>query len=308
MSDLEEPGRRHLHPQQPAIEDGVASEGSAQQGSSTGDDAPEVDAMTDEVEATERTEPAAAPSSRSRRASQTATAGRGRKKQAKQRSAGRTALRESVIVLGTALVLSLLIKTFIAQAFFIPSQSMEPTLTRGDRVLVSRLAPGPLDLNRGDIVVFVDPGGWINAAPTQPNALRDAFTTVGEFIGLLPQNTGEHLIKRTIGMPGDHVVCCNPQGLITVNDVPIIEPYVVDGAVPSEKEFDKIVPPDHIFVLGDNRPNSGDSRYNEGSPGGGMVPLENVVGVAKATIWPLDRWTILRNPGDTFRDVPDPAP
>ena len=296
MSDLEEPGRRHFPQQEPAIEDGVATEGSSVP------DPVDEGAVSDE-------KPTALPStSGSRRDAKESASRRGRKAAPKQRSAGRTALRESVIVLGTALVLSLLIKTFIAQAFFIHSQSMEPTLIKGDRVLVSRLAPGPLDLNRGDIVVFVDPGGWINAAPTEPNALRDVITSVGEFIGLLPQNTGEHLIKRTIGLPGDHVVCCNPQGLITINDVPIVEPYVIDGAVPSEIAFDKVVPPEHIFVLGDNRPNSGDSRYNEGSPGGGMVPLSNVVGVAKATIWPFDRWTILRNPGDTFRDVPEPTP
>lgn len=294
MSDLEEPGRRHMLPQQPPIEDSVASEGSS------------VVNPVSEGDSSDET-PAPEPGKGRRDVNEPSTR-RGRKPAATQRSAGRTALRESVIVLGTALVLSLLIKTFIAQAFFIPSQSMEPTLIKGDRVLVSRLAPGPLDLNRGDIVVFVDPGGWINAAPTEPNPVSDVITSVGEFIGLLPQNTGEHLIKRTIGMPGDHVVCCNPQGLITINDVPIVEPYVIDGAVPSEKTFDKVVPPDHIFVLGDNRPNSGDSRYNEGSPGGGMVPLSNVVGVAKATIWPFDRWTILRNPGDTFRDVPNPTP
>lgn len=224
----------------------------------------------------------------------------------KRRSRGASALREAVIVLGSALILSLLIKTFVAQAFFIPSESMESTLVVGDRVLVSRLAPGPLDVNRGDIVVFVDPGGWLPDPEDQGTDLSRALTQAGEFVGLLPANTGSHLIKRVIGLPGDTVTCCGTDGRIAVNGVPIDEPYLNDGVVPSEKEGTWVVPEDSAFVLGDNRPRSGDSRYHEGDPGGGMVPLDNVVGVAKAVIWPADNWGILRNPGSTFEPVPDP--
>lgn len=215
-------------------------------------------------------------------------------------------LRETLIVVGTALVLSLLIKTFLAQAFLIPSGSMETTLDVGDRVMVSRLAPGPLEVNRGDIVVFVDPGGWLNPSLEPANPFRDGLIRAGEFVGLLPSQTGSHLIKRVIGTEGDRVVCCNAEGLITVNGVAINEPYVIAGAEPSAVEFDVEVPDDSYFVLGDNRPSSGDSRYHLGDPGGGFVPEDNVVGVAKATIWPPSRWSILRNPGDTFADVPDP--
>lgn len=226
----------------------------------------------------------------------------------KQRSRGMSALRESVIVLGTALVLSLLIKTFLVQSFYIPSESMESTLVEGDRVMVSRLVPGPFDLHRGDVVVFVDPGGWLTPSTAEGNAIRDALISAGEFIGLLPSNTGSHLIKRVIGMPGDTVTCCDASGRLMVNGVPIDEPYVIDGAVPSERTFEVIVPEGHLWVMGDNRPNSADSRIHLGKPGGGFVPIDNVVGVAQLRIWPFDRWGVLRNPGDTFADVPDPAP
>lgn len=221
---------------------------------------------------------------------------------------GLSALRETVIVLGSALLISLVIKTFLVQAFFIPSESMEPTMEVGDRVLVSRLVPGPLDLHRGDIVVFVDPGGWLKDSGTPANPVTEALTKAGEFVGLLPSNTGSHLIKRVIGMPGDHVVCCNPEGLITVNDVPITEPYLMPGANPSDTAFDVVVPEGHLWVLGDNRDNSGDSRAHMGGPGGGMVPIDNVVGVAQVRMWPLDRLGVLRNPGATFADVPASAP
>ncbi|ROR93936.1 signal peptidase I [Salana multivorans] len=219
-----------------------------------------------------------------------------------------SALRETAIVLGTALVLSLLIKTFLVQSFFIPSESMEPTLVKGDRVLVSRLVPGPLDLHRGDIVVFVDPGDWLRDPQETMNPVQRVLVTAGEWVGLLPANTGSHLIKRVIGLPGDHVVCCDPTGRITVNGVSLDEPYVMPGAAPSLTEFDVVVPDGNLWVLGDNRGNSGDSRAHMGGPGGGFVPMEGVVGVAQVRLWPFDRFGVLHNPGATFVDVPDPTP
>ncbi|WP_245885589.1 signal peptidase I [Xylanimonas oleitrophica] len=216
-------------------------------------------------------------------------------------------LRETAIIVISALVLSWLIKSLLVQAFFIPSGSMRDTLEEGDRVMVSRLVPNVFDVHRGDIVVFKDPGGWL--PPYEPpdqgpvgNAVRHALT----FVGLLPQDTGEHLIKRVIGMEGDHVVCCDAEGRIEINGEPIDETYIRPGSIPSQTPFDRTVPPGMLFVMGDNRQDSQDSRYNESKPGGGFVPVSNVVGTAFATVWPFDRATWHRNPGSVFVEVPQP--
>ena len=215
-------------------------------------------------------------------------------------------LRETAVVVVSALVLSVLIKTFLAQAFYIPSGSMEDTLAIGDRVLVSKLTPSPLDVNRGDLVVFVDPGGWLDYPPDTRGPLRQGVEDVLTFVGLLPQNAGEHLIKRVIGVGGDSVECCDADGRIEVNGVGIDEPYLKPGVAPSESEFSATVPAEHVWLMGDNRSNSQDSRSHGGSPGGGAVPLGNVVGNAFLILWPAEHWTLLRNPGDTFVEVPAP--
>ena len=231
-----------------------------------------------------------------------AATGAGEGKGGKRRHPVRAFLRESAIVVVSALVLSLIIKTFLAQAFFIPSVSMEPTLMVGDRLVVNKLAPQVMDLERGDVVVFLDPGGWLDTEPHELNAAEQVLT----WIGLLPEHADEHVIKRVIGTGGDHVTCCTDEGLIAVNGEPITEPYVVPGAEPSERTFDVVVPENHLFVLGDNRPRSADSRFHAGSVGGGFVPVRNVVGRAFVITWPLDRIEWLSNPSDTFADVPDP--
>lgn len=215
-------------------------------------------------------------------------------------------LRETAIVVTSALVLSILIKTFLAQAFYIPSGSMENTLAVGDRVLVSKLTPAPLDVNRGDLVVFVDPGGWLDTPPDTRSALRRGVEEALTFVGLLPQNAGEHLIKRVIGLGGDTVECCDTGGRLVVNGVGIDEPYLKPGVTPSDIEFAVTVPPDHAWLMGDNRSNSQDSRSHGGSPGGGAVPMANVVGNAFLVMWPVENWTVLRNPGETFAEVPAP--
>ncbi len=218
------------------------------------------------------------------------------------------AARETLLIIVSALALSLVIKTFLAQAFYIPSASMHDTLVEGDRVLVSKLTPGPFSLERGDIVVFKDPGGWLGFGPTEPSSpLAEAAKRTLTFVGLLPPDAGEHLIKRVIGLPGDSVACCDAEGRLTVNGASIDEPYLRPGSIPSEFEFDVVVPADHLWVMGDNRQNSQDSRAHLGDPGGGMVPVEDVVGTAFVVLWPLDRIAVLRDPTATFADVPAPT-
>jgi signal peptidase I len=215
--------------------------------------------------------------------------------------------RETVLVVGIALVLSLVIKTFLVQAFYIPSGSMENTLLRGDKVIVSKLTPGPFDLKRGDIVVFKDPGGWLDpTVPTSRSRLGGAIHDGLTFIGLLPNDADDHLIKRVIGLPGDHVVCCNTQGQLTVNGVAISEPYIYPGNAPSDKNFNITVPAGKIWVMGDHREISRDSRFND--PGGtgkdGSVPIDLVVGRAVVIVWPLSRAGWLGVPNATFAKVP----
>ncbi|NKY22806.1 signal peptidase I [Cellulomonas denverensis] len=214
-------------------------------------------------------------------------------------------LREVAIILVSAIVLSWVVKTFLAQAFFIPSASMHDTLLEGDRVLVSKLVPEPLDVHRGDIVVFADPGGWLPAEEqVDTNAVQDVLIAVG----LMPQQSEDHLIKRVIGLPGDHVVSAGDGSPLEVNGVAIDESaYLAPGAIPSQIAFDVIVPEDSLWVMGDNRQESADSRFHMGDPGGGAIPMDTVVGTAFVKLWPLDRMGLLRNPGDVFADVPDPS-
>jgi signal peptidase I len=208
----------------------------------------------------------------------------------------------------SALVLSLLVKTFLIQAFWVPSASMHDTLLENDRILVSKLVPGPLRLHRGDIVVFKDPGGWLEGQTVAPaTGFQQGVNDVLTFVGLRPVDAGQHLVKRVLGLPGDHIVCTDPAAHVTVNGVVLDEPYLAPGSQPCGVVFDTTVPPDSLWVMGDNRDDSLDSRYHQGQPGGGSIPEANVVGVAFVTVWPADRWALLRNPGATFAGVPDPS-
>jgi signal peptidase I len=194
-------------------------------------------------------------------------------------------------------VLSLLIKTFIFQSYWIPSGSMRPTLEVDDRILVSVWRPGTLELRHGDVVVFKDPGGWLTSAPTadDSSALVVGAKQVLTFVGILPHDAGEHLIKRVIGLPGDHVVCTDPAGAVTVNDVALDEGYIMPGSQPCGQAFDVIVPDGYLWVMGDNRDNSADSRAHTGLPGGGTIPVSQVVGTAFSVVWPLEHWSGVGN-------------
>lgn len=215
-------------------------------------------------------------------------------------------LKEVAVVGVTALVISFLIKTFLVQAFWIPSGSMEDTLVYGDRVLVSKLQVGPTEIERGDIAVFHDPGGWLPPAEDPDRgALVNGVVDLLEFVGLAPAGDGDHLIKRVIGIGGDRVVCCDDQGRVTVNDVPLEEPYLFPGDEPSTEQFDVTVPRDHFWVMGDHRSNSRDSRANDDGTGtGGSVPADNIVGQALVLVWPLDRFDWFSRPAEVFDDVP----
>ena len=206
-------------------------------------------------------------------------------------------VREVLIVLVSALILSLLLKTFVFQSFWIPSGSMENTLEVNDRILVSLWRPGPLDVRHGDVVVFRDPGGWLGPsevpAPTGGGKLWNEFAT---FTGLLPQDAGEHLVKRVIGLPGDVVACDPSDGVVTVNGTRLQEGYLKPDTESCPGAWEITVPADRLWVLGDNRSNSADSRAHIGDPGGGTIPLDSVVGTAFVTVWPFDHWKSLGNP------------
>lgn len=192
-------------------------------------------------------------------------------------------------ILVVALVISVLIKTFLLQAYYVPSGSMETTLQVNDRIAVNRMARGVDEIGRGDVVVFVDPGGWLPERPDRRNALERGASEVLQAVGLLPRDTGHHLVKRVIGVGGDHVECCTDTGQLSINGVPIDEEYVIDGAVPSLQEFSVTVPEDHLWVMGDNRSNSSDSRFHN-MEGNGFVPVENVEGRAWAIFFPFDHF------------------
>ena len=222
-------------------------------------------------------------------------------------------LRDIAVIVVAALLISFLIKTFLVRSFFIPSGSMESTLLVNDRIIVNQLEPRFFAISHGDVVVFKDPDGWL---PSQPRVsqgpLLDGIESVLSFIGLAPApDSDEHLIKRVIGLPGDTVECCDEQGRLIVNGEPIDEPYLKNpdagaspqvGSIPGE--FSVTVPEDSIWVMGDNRENSADSRAHLDEAGGGFVPIDDVVGRAILITFPFDRFGWLDNYPETFAAVP----
>ncbi|WP_156997672.1 signal peptidase I [Agromyces terreus] len=220
-------------------------------------------------------------------------------------------LRDLLVIFVVAVLVSFLIKTFLIRSFFIPSESMEMTLVKDDRIIVNQLVPEVTPLERGDVVVFKDPGGWLPArAEVQQPPLVAAFDWFLAFVGLSAPDSNDHLVKRLIGLPGDHVTCCNALGQMSVNGIPLDEPYAVlpagDMKV-SEVDFDEVVPEGSLWVMGDNRYNSKDSRYNGDTPLKGFVPIENVVGRAFVVSWPVSHWAWLGNYPDTFAGVDEAA-
>ena len=211
---------------------------------------------------------------------------------------------EFIGLIAIALIVSVVVKTFFIQAFFVPSGSMETTLNPSDRILVNRLADSPEDIERGDIIVFSDPNDWLHTSATDTED-KGFFARFMETIGLLPASSGQHLVKRVIGVGGDTVACCDAQGRLTVNGVAIDETYLDPGVAPSEFEFSATVPHGQLWVMGDNRSNSNDSRQHQMMDGNGYVPTSRVVGRAWAVFWPYSEAHIIESGRDVFKNVPD---
>ncbi|MEY9847127.1 signal peptidase I [Streptacidiphilus sp. BW17] len=233
-------------------------------------------------------------------------------KRAKRRRR-RSLAREIPLVIVVALGITLLLQTFLVQVFSIPSGSMQNTIAIGDRVAVDKLSPWfGWEPQRGDVIVFNDPSDWLKNDPVpQSGAVVGALKSTFTFLGLLPSD--RDLIKRVIGVPGDTVVCCDGTGRITVNGKPIDEPYLYPGNPPSRIPFKVTVPPGELWVMGDHRDISADSRYHMTEPGGGFVPEKDVVGRAVAVVWPVSHWQTLSGGQQSVRQVssqgpPEPVP
>jgi signal peptidase I len=219
--------------------------------------------------------------------------------------------QESLLLLGLAIVLALVVKTFLVQAFYIPSGSMEPGLEINDRILVQKVSYWSGGPERGDIVVFEDPGDWLSAAETTgpTNVLTDLMSR----IGLYP--TGGHLVKRVIGVAGDTIECCDDQGRLLVNGVPLdssgftLNQDRCDGPMISTCQWSAgPVPEGSIFVMGDHRDDSADSSFHLRCGGrkdepcddsDAYVPVDLVVGKVFARVWPASRFDLLEKP-DAF--------
>jgi signal peptidase I len=211
----------------------------------------------------------------------------------RRRKSGRSWWIELPILLVFALVLALVLKTFVVQAFYIPSQSMEKTLDVGDKVLVNKLVYDFRPIHRGDVIVFNGDGSWDRVPPPRPPLAR-LWDAISGLFGTAP---GVHdYIKRVIGIPGDHVACCTNHR-VTVNGVPLREAsYLYPGNAPSAQRFSITVPPGRLWVMGDHREVSADSRYHVADPGHGTIPENHVVGRAFLIIAPVSRWRILPIP------------
>ncbi len=212
-----------------------------------------------------------------------------------------------IVIVATALVLSLLVKTFLIRSFFIPSGSMLETLQIQDRIIVNELVPDVIPIERGDVVVFKDPGNWLGTI-AQPE--QNFFQATGEWFlsafGFAAPDSSQHLVKRVIGVGGDHVICCNADGKLTINGVAITEPYLGKDVEPSSVKFDVVVPEDSIWVMGDNRPSSEDSRFHQELPSKGFVDKRFIVGRAFVVSWPSAHWQWIDNYPNVFKDVPKP--
>lgn len=206
--------------------------------------------------------------------------------------------KELGIVIVAALVLSALVRAFVAQAFFVPSASMEDTLLIEDRILASTMTTNMTGISRGEVVVFRDPGGWLPEPPPPAEGLAGVLRNGLTFVGLLPSDSGQDLVKRVIGVAGDRVACCDDAGRIVLNGVGLDEDYI--KGTTDQVAFDIVVPEGSVFVMGDNRGNSRDSRFHLEDNDGG-VPVDNVVGRVFLVVWPIPHISMIPIP-ELFSD------
>ncbi len=213
----------------------------------------------------------------------------------RRRRRKRSFWREFPILVAVALILAVLIKSYALQAFFIPSGSMENTLEVNDRVLINKLVYDFRGIHRGDIVVFDGDGSWDPGTVPSTNPFAEFASNFASMFGF--GHPGDIYVKRVIGLPGDHVACCDAEGRVTVNGIPLSESsYLYPGDVPSSSRFSIVVQSGQLWVMGDHRSVSADSRDHLGDPGGGTIPVNSVLGRAFIIIWPPSRWRILPIP------------
>lgn len=208
-------------------------------------------------------------------------------------------LRELPIIVGSALIVSIIVKTFFLHFFFIPSGSMENTLQVGDRIAVNKFGALFSDIKRGEVVVFADPDNWLGAAPEDSNkGIAGQVKNVLITVGVVPDPAKQFLIKRVIGVGGDTVICCDSAGKLQVNGKSVNEPYVYENNTPSDSKFNVTVPQGYVWVMGDHRAASADSRFHTDDVNKGMVPLTKVVGRATFIVWPIKNWDFLEKGAD----------